>query len=376
MTTTRRSWVRPGVAVCLGTVFVVSAWIRPVSTQQPPSRTATSTRPPGAEYEGKAFTFNRITEGVYLAVGTGNLSVVSNAGVIVNDTDVLVVDSHISPAAAWALRDELKTITDKPIRYVVNSHFHLDHAHGNQIYGPEVEIIGHHFTRERLLAGDSTRGPAYDALIGRLPGQVRDLQQRAAAASGDERTRLERQLSITRNYLTAAESVVPTPPTVTFSQSLTLHRGGREIRLLFLGRGHTAGDIVLHLPRERVVFTGDLMVGGLSNMSDAYPLEWAATLEKLKALEFDTLLPGHGAAVTDKARIDYFQAYLRDFWAQAEKLHAARVPAAEAVKRIDMSAHIPHYGTNVNPSITPIAALERAYALLDAGASAGGAPAR
>jgi cyclase len=371
-----RSWVRPSVAVCLGTALAVSAWIRPVATQTAPSRAAVSARPPGAEYAGKAFTFNRIAEGVYLAAGTGNLSVVSNAGVIVNDTDVVVVDTHISPAAAWALRDELKTITDKPIRYVVNSHFHLDHAHGNQIYGADVEIIGHEFTRERLLAGDSKRGPAYEALIGRLPGQVRDLQQRSAAASGDERTRLERQLSITGNYLTAAESVVPTPPTVTFPQSLTLYRGTREIRLLFLGRGHTAGDIVVHLPRERVVFTGDLMVGGLSNMSDAYPLEWAATLEKLKGLEFDTLLPGHGAPVTDKARIEYFQAYLRDFWAQAAALHAARVPAADAVMRIDMSAHIPHYGANVNPSITPIAALQRAYAVLDAGTPAGAAPAR
>jgi len=280
---------------------------------------------------------------------------------------VLVVDSHISPAAAWALREELKTITDKPIRYVVNSHFHLDHAHGNQLYGPDVEIIGHEFTRQRLLAGDSMRGAAYEALIGGIPGQVADLQRRLVSASVEERTRLENQLSVAKNYGIAAAAVKPTPPTTTFPQTMTLYRGGREIRLLFLGRGHTAGDVVVHLPRERIVFTGDLQLNGLSYMGDSFPLEWAATLEKLKALEFDTILPGHGAAFTDKARIDYFQAYLRDFWTQAQKLHAAKVPLDAAVMRLDMSAHKANYGTNVGPPISTRSALQRAYALLDSG---------
>jgi len=96
------------------------------------SAQATS-RPPGTNYKGQAFTFNKIAEGVYHAVGTGNLVVMSNAAVIEGDTDVLVVDSHVSPGGAWALREELKAVTSKPIRYVVNSHFHFDHSHGNQI---------------------------------------------------------------------------------------------------------------------------------------------------------------------------------------------------------------------------------------------------
>lgn len=112
-------------------------------------------RPPGSTYTGKAFTFNKVAEGVYHAVGTGALVVMSNATIIEGDTDVLVVDSHVTPGGAWALREELKAITPKPIRYVVNSHFHFDHSHGNQIYGPEVEIIGHEFARQQILAGKS-----------------------------------------------------------------------------------------------------------------------------------------------------------------------------------------------------------------------------
>ena len=97
-----------------------------------------SMRPPGTNYKGPAFTFNKIADGVYHAVGTGSLVVMSNATVVEGDRDVLVVDSQVSPAGAWALREELKAITPKPIRWVVNSHYHFDHSHGNQIYGPEV----------------------------------------------------------------------------------------------------------------------------------------------------------------------------------------------------------------------------------------------
>ncbi len=98
-------------------------------------------RPPGAEFRGQAFQLTKVQEGIYHAEGTGALSVGGNAAVIVNDEDVLVVDSLSTPAAAWALAEQIKTITDKPIRYVVNTHFHWDHVHGNQIYGPGVEII-------------------------------------------------------------------------------------------------------------------------------------------------------------------------------------------------------------------------------------------
>ena len=92
--------------------------------------------PAGTRFSGKAFRFNQVKPGIYHAVGTGALTVVGNSSVIVNDQDVVVVDDHISPAAAWALLDEVKALTNKPVRTVINTHFHFDHAHGNQISGP------------------------------------------------------------------------------------------------------------------------------------------------------------------------------------------------------------------------------------------------
>jgi cyclase len=299
----RPIYIRLGLVLCAGAALAAAAQVRP----------------PGSDDTGKAFNFVRITDDIYHAVGTGALTVGCNGAVIINQNDVLVVDSHISPAAASALREEVKTLTPKPIRYVVNSHFHFDHAHGNQIYGPEVEIIGHDFTRAQLVSGASKSGRSYALFVGTLPDQMKQLKERIASATGEERSKLERPLAVMERHHQATQAVTPTPPTVTLNETMTLYRGGREIRLLFLGRGHTGGDVVTFLPKERVLVTGDLLTAGPSYLGDGYFTEWIATLEKLKSLDFDTVLPGHGDAFKGKAKVDHWQAYLRDFWSQAQK---------------------------------------------------------
>jgi cyclase len=325
-----------------------------------------SARPPGANYQAPAFTFHKIADGVYHAIGTGSLVVMSNAAIIEGDTDVLVVDSHVTPGGAWALREELKAITPKPIRWVVNSHFHFDHSHGNQIYGPDVQIIGHQFAREQMVAGKSLDSPAHEFFVGGVPNTIKGLEAKLAQAT-DEKTRaaLQNQLAIQRNHLEGTKAVTPTPPTITLTQTMTLHRGSREIRLLFLGRGHTAGDIIVHLPKERIIATGDLLVEATSYMGDAFFTEWIQTIEALKGVDFDTVLPGHGRAFTGKAKLDHWQAYLRDFWAQAQKFHAAKTPWEEAAKLVDLRGNAVNYPTIRTTGIVPNHGMRRAYEILD-----------
>jgi cyclase len=326
----------------------------------------TTPRPPGTNYQSPAFIFNKIADGVYHAVGTGSLLVMSNATIIEGDRDVLVVDSHVSPSGAWALQEELKAITPKPIRWVVNSHYHFDHSHGNQIYGPEVQIIGHEFARQQILAGKSQDSPAREFYVGGLPNTVKSLQERLAAATDDKtRATIEGQLAVARNSLEGTQAVVPTPPNLTLTQKMTLHRGSREIQILFLGRGHTAGDVVVYLPKERVVATGDLLVNGTSYMGDAFVTEWIQTIEALKQLDFDTVLPGHGAAFKGKAQLDHWQAYLRDFWEQAQKFHKAGTPWEEAAKQVDLRGNAVNYPAIRTAGITPNHGMRRAYEILD-----------
>ena len=327
---------------------------------------APAPRPPGATYTGQAFTFNKIADGVYHAVGTGNLVVMSNAAIIEGDSDVLVVDSHVTPGGAWALREELKALTSKPIRYVVNSHFHFDHAHGNQVYGPEVSIIGHEFARAQLVAGKSVESRAHDFFVGGVPNTIKNLEARLAAATDEkDRQTLTAQLAVQRNHLEGTKSVVPTPPHVTLTHTMTLYRGSREIRLLHLGRAHTAGDVIVYLPKERIIATGDLLVEGTSYMGDAYFTEWIDTIEALKKVDFDTVLPGHGRAFTGKAKLDHWQAYLRDFWTQAQKFHRAGVPWEEAAKQVDLRGNAVNYPTIRSAGIVPNHGMLRAYEILD-----------
>jgi cyclase len=338
-----------------------------IAVAPPSAVTAQSTpKPPGTNYKGPAFTFNKIADGVYHAVGTGSLVVMSNAAIIEGDRDVLVVDSHVSPGGAWALQEELKAITPKPIRWVVNSHYHFDHSHGNQIYGPEVQIIGHDFTRAQMVAGKSQDSPAREFFVGGVPNTIKAIEGRLAAATDDKtRAQLQEQLAIQRNHLEGTNAVKPTPPTMTLSQSMTLHLGSREVRLLFLGRGHTAGDVVVHLPKERIVATGDLLINGPSYMGDAFFTDWIQTMETLKGVDFDTILPGHGRAMTGKAALDHWQAYLRDFWAQAQVFHKAGAPWEEAAKQVDLRSQAANYPTIKAPGITPNHAMRRAYEILD-----------
>jgi glyoxylase-like metal-dependent hydrolase (beta-lactamase superfamily II) len=329
-------------SLVLGTVILAGAATvfvaQPAALQRP--------KPAGAQFTGNAFRFTKVRDGIFHAVGTGAISVGCNAAVIVNADDVLVVDSHATPAAAWALAEELRTITDKPIRYAINTHFHWDHAHGNQIYGPGVEIVGHEFTRQMLAAGDSMRGRSYEMFIGGLPTQIANLSKQIdGMPEGPPREKLREQLRVQEQYREAQASVKPVPPTITMTDSLTIHRGGREIRLLHLGRGHTGGDVVVYLPRERLVATGDLIGMNPSYLGDAWVPEWRAALDRLKALDFDAILPGHGDVIEGKAKIDHFQAYLADFWTQVRTLHDQGLSAEEAARRVDLRKHAVNYPT-------------------------------
>ncbi len=258
--------------------------------------------------QGKVYTFEKEADGVYYA--TGGLG--SNDVVIINDDDVLLVDDGTTPATARALVDDIKLLTPKPIRTVVNTHFHYDHTDGNSIFGPNVEIIAHEYVRTAIQTLDVLHREPY------LTSQLR--------LSEAEREQLK--------------EVKPTPPTRTYTSQLVLHKGRREIQLLFLGRGHTAGDTFIYLPQERIICTGDMDEGTrVAYMGDAFPDEWIATLEKLKQLDFVRVLPGHGVPFNDKSVITAFQSYLTDITAQLATLRQQGVSADEAAKRVDLTGH-------------------------------------
>ena len=316
----------------------------------------------GAPIVSGAHRFEKVTEGIYYATASGTMTVGANSPVILTDTEALIIDSEITPAAARALVTDLKAITDKPVKYVVDSHYHYDHAHGNQIFGPDVQVIGHDNTRTRMLTNVLEQ---YTYLSSVQPARVDTLKQRIGQESNPEqKSVLERQLANQVAYLEQVKETRVTPPNVTLKTEMTLYRGGREIRLLYLGRGHTDTDVVLFLPRERIVCTGDLMESVISYMGDSYPDEWPATLDRLKALDFDTVMPGHGVVFKGKDHITAFQRYLRDVVTQATDLRKKGVSADAAAQRIDLTAHAKDFPQIRRVGIDP-AGIRRIYALAE-----------
>jgi cyclase len=244
------------------------------------------------------FDFKKVADGIYGAIAKPTAMLNCNAAVIVNRDHVLVVDTHSKPSAAKALIRQIRDeITKLPVRYVVDSHLHGDHAMGNEAYpevfGASVEVISSVKTREWL---EKLGVPRLQESLDSVPKQIADFRSRLEAIKDEsERAAFRAHIEGLEAYLKEMTPPRVTLPTMTFERRLVVHRGGREIHLLFLGRAHTAGDVVAFVPSERAIATGDLMHGLLPYMGDGFPDEWPATLRALEALEFDRVIPGHGS---------------------------------------------------------------------------------
>jgi glyoxylase-like metal-dependent hydrolase (beta-lactamase superfamily II) len=132
---------------------------------------------------------------------------------------------------------------------------------------------------------------------------------------------------------------------------LALYRGDREIRILYVGRGHSDNDIVALLPKERILCTGELLTGTLPDMSDGNITEWISTLEAMKLLDFDTVLPARGAPFKGKERIGALQSYLRDVLAQTTELLNKGISAQETARRVDLTSHSKDFPEITGPGV-------------------------
>jgi cyclase len=313
--------------------------------------------------QGKTYKFEKVADGIYYATGGPG----SNNVVIVNDQDVFLVDDGTTPAAARALLADIKLITPKPVRQVVNTHFHYDHTAGNQVFGPDVQIIGHQFVRQAILTFDILHREPYLTSQGNHVPQLIDVLTELAAREKYEPTKakVQEQLASAQAELRDLQEIKPTPPNVTYDSKLIIQKGQREIQLLFLGRGHTGGDTFVYLPKEKIICTGDEEEGArLAYMGDAYFDEWIATLDRLKQLDFNLVLPGHGVPFRDKAIIMKFQSYLKDLIAKGTALKKQGVSADEAAVRIDMTSHAKDFAQIKGPG-AEARGVRRLYAWLD-----------
>lgn len=356
----RRSSRRVAVLGLLVVVGTASAWLAPAPE-------AVGLGQAGAAAPRHRMT--KITDSIYRADAAGTPGMNSTSWVFINDADVLVTDSEGSPASARSLLEGVKTVTGKPVRYLVDTHFHLDHAYGNAGLPADVQVIGHDFTRKSLLGREAREGTTITFFTTPMPGRIEGLKKQLAAETDPaKRSALEAQATQAEATLQAYSGNFPLQaPTVTVNRSMSLWTGTKEFRILWLGRAHTAGDLVVYVPSERAVATGDILFKGMVGwQGDAFPNEHAETLEGLKPLDVDLLLPGHGDHIQGKAAIlqaiASMQAYVRDEFAQVSAAKKAGLTPDAALKQLNLNAHQAAYGQGVTPSLP---AVRRIYDIID-----------
>jgi cyclase len=257
------------------------------------------------------FDIHKVADGVWAAVASPAYKVNCNTAIIENSDGVMVVDTHSKPSAARVIVERLRDMTKKPVRYVVNTHFHWDHWHGNEVYPaayPDAEIVTNNITREAMVKKGLKRIQDH---VRQVPNEIAKLKADIQAANPAQRGKLEADLKLAESYLAEVRALKPALPTIAFEQTMKLYRRDREIHLLHLGRAHTEGDVFVYLPKEKVVITGDAMIGWTPYMGDGYPEDWAGTLDRLAQLDFTHIIMGHGD-VMGREWLNTFRSYVHD----------------------------------------------------------------
>jgi len=284
------------------------------------------------------FDITKVADGVYAAIARPAPVINCNAAIFENANDLLIVDTHSKPSAAAALVAQFRGITSKPVRYVVNTHFHFDHVWGSPEYrkiAPQSDLISSTVTRGLIAesAGDRFKG-ALEAFRKSADDAER---QAAGAKTPREREHYRRTVADTRAFLAEMQNYAFELPNVTFDRNLVIHDKAHELHLAFRGRGHTAGDIVVFCPDKKVMASGDLLHGFMPNIGDGYPREWPRTLRTLAEFPFEYVVGGHGDVQHTRERMMQEAAFIEELAeavAQAkqqgrtiEQLQAAITPA-------------------------------------------------
>jgi cyclase len=300
--------------------------------------------------QSEQFEIVKVADGVYAAIRKEppGLTVNANSVFIINEQDVIVVDTTLTPGTAKEELAALRKLTNKPVRYVINTHWHDDHIMGNQVYRdafPSAEFIAHARTREYLpTTGLANRKQAM-APDG-YPGFIEFLRSRleknkglgGAPMTAEERATYASDLKIAESYMAENAGVEIVLPTITLEDRLTLYRGERTIDIRYLGRGHTSGDIVVHLPKEGVLITGDLVISPVPYVGNpqSHPGDWSATLEKLIALHASVIIPGHGPVLRDDSYLKLMSRLFNSIREQVEVAVARGETEEQARKTIKL----------------------------------------
>ena len=319
-----------------------------------------------ASLAGQASNFDiqQLADGVYAAIRKepAGFMVDANNVFIIGDTDVVVVDANGSPGITREVLAALRRITNKPVRYVVNTHYHDDHIRGNVVYleaFPKIDIVAHSFAKTYLPGQGASNRQSFlkDApgFLGQLKGLLKDGKSLTGGAlSDEERVSMTSDVALAEYILADGATAPAILPTVTVDDRLTLKHGRHTIDIRHLGKGHTAADLVVHLPADNILITGDLVVWPVPLVGDpqSHIGAWADTLQAALALKPSKVVPGHGMVLKDPRYLDDLSRLFRAINEQV----TARAARGEPLETIRTTVDVDEYRKTMVGS-SPVRAL-------------------
>lgn len=295
------------------------------------------------------YTVTKVAEGVFAIVRRTPTNGASDANVlvVVRSRDVVVVDANIFPSSTRQAIAEIRAITPLPVRYVVNTHWHDDHLLGNDEYRkayPGVLFISHPFAREAAATHVTTDlrqlvAETYPAEARRLRDQLAGGRRRdGEPLTGADSARLVARAELFEFFVRDLAATPVVPADITVADSLTLHDPARDVVVRWIGLGNTAGDLIVQLPKEGIVASGDLVVHPIPFGYGSVVPDWAATLRRLKATGASIVMPGHGPLLRDWSYVDRLIALIESVGEQVTRAVADGADLEATRKRVDLSA--------------------------------------
>lgn len=285
-----------------------------------------------------------LAPGVHLLRTPFDGYVFGNSVAIVSDDGVVVFDSNTRPSTARSVLAEIRRITPKPVRTVINSHWHPDHWTGNEVYAqafPGLRVVATATTRDIM----KRVAPAWPAVFAaRLNRQRAALDTDGTALTADARREAETEIARFAEFSAEMSRVKCVLPNTVYGDSLTLFEGGREIRLVSLS-GDAEASTVVYLPKERVLLTGDLLVHPIQWDPNSYRIApWLASLRAIRALDPAVVVPGHGPAFRDTEYLDLVIELLDSIVSQVHAaLERGAVTVADVQHEVKLDAMAPRF---------------------------------
>ena len=296
------------------------------------------------------FSYQRVqvADGVHAFIEPFGHAIVSgNIVAIVGEDAVAIVDSGHHPRLTRRITAEIRALTPKPVRYLVNTHWHNDHVSGNSVFAeafPGVMIVAHSFTAA-MLDKDirAFQGPNCVPFLTKQSKPIREALASGKAADGTPLTDARRKRF--RQFADEADTGIVEcgefryrGADLTFEDKITLRLGKRDVDVLHVGRANTAGDVVAWVPDAKVIAAGDLVVHPFPFATQSFVSEWAAVMRKLEAMPWDALVPGHGPVMRDRKYLADVREVLEAVMTQARAAYKPGMTAADLKQQMDLKA--------------------------------------